>query len=378
MTAAGSPRESDPNARAAVVGGHRAVVRRGDLAWIGSHGLATDQVEDGARSVIDAMSAALEGAHLGLADLVRMGVYHDGGLDDAVVRRAVRAALPDRSRPVLTLLPVTEPAMPGATVVMDGAAAVGMRRVVGDGDFPAAVRVDGRIWIGGTRGTGDGIFAQTEDLIARLRSTLAGLGAELDDCVKMNISYVGDGTEVDWEPTAKLRGAAFREPAAAATGIPFPRLPGGAATQFELLAVAGSTATRRHGWPEGHWDWPIHLPWKHGCRAGDLVTVGGQVSLDGRGRPIDPGDLARQTDTALRNIERVLATVGADMADVVQVTAFFEGSPADLETILTRTRLAFGAEPPPIVPVPLPFLAYREMVVEIEVVAIARTGAASS
>ncbi len=51
------------------------------------------------------------------------------------------------------------------------------------------------------------------------------------------------------------------------------------------------------------------------------------------------------------------------------MTAFFEGSPTDLETILTQTRTAFGMHPPPIVPVPLPFLAYREMVVEIEVIA---------
>ena len=62
------------------------------------------------------------------------------------------------------------------------------------------------------------------------------------------------------------------------------------------------------------------------------------------------------------------------MTDVRQVTAFYEGSPADLETILARTRTAFGGDPPPIVPVPLPFLAYRDMVVEIEVIAAAGTG----
>jgi hypothetical protein len=58
------------------------------------------------------------------------------------------------------------------------------------------------------------------------------------------------------------------------------------------------------------------------------------------------------------------------MSDVVQVTAFYEGSPADLETVLAGTRTAFGRRPPPIVPVPLPHLAYRDMVVEIEVIAV--------
>jgi hypothetical protein len=41
-----------------------------------------------------------------------------------------------------------------------------------------------------------------------------------------------------------------------------------------LRQKCGAAGTRQHGWPDGHWDWPIHLPWKHGCRAGDLVTVG--------------------------------------------------------------------------------------------------------
>lgn len=308
---------------------------------------------------------------LRLDDLVRVGVYHDSSLDDTRVRAAVRTAIPERCQPVMNVLPVREPALPGAAVVLDAAAATGRRTVIGSPDAPHAVRVGDRIWVGGTRGEGDGIVSQTRSVIDRLRSVVAEAGAELDDCVKMNISYVGDGTEADWEPTARLRGSAFQEPAAAATGIPYPRLPGPALTQFEMLVVAGSKGTRRHGWPEGHWDWPIHLPWKHGCRAGDLVTVGGQVSLDGRGQPIDPDDLARQTRTALHNIERVLAAVDARMVDVMQVTVFYEGSPAVLETILVTTRAAFGPEPPVLVPVPLPFLAYDEMVVEIEVIAVA-------
>lgn len=364
----------DLRSAAEVVGrGHRAAARADELVWVGSHALATRDVRSGAQAAVAAIARALEEERSSVEDLVRVGVYYDQVLDDAEVRRAIRMALPDSARPVVNLLPVREPALPGASLVVDAAAASGPRATFGDGDFPRAVRVGDRIWVGGMRGTGAGVLAQTGDVIARLRSTAAEAGAALDDCVKMNISYVGEGTEADWEPTAKLRGAAFKEPAAAATGIPYPRLAGGAMTQFEMLSIAGSTGTRRHGWPERHWDWPIHLPWKHACRAGDLVTVGGQVSLRGRGEVVDPGDLGRQTATALQNIERALATVDARMSDVTQVTAFFEGSSIDLETILARTRTAFGERPPPIVPVPLPCLAYREMVVEIEVIALVRS-----
>jgi enamine deaminase RidA (YjgF/YER057c/UK114 family) len=270
------------------------------------------------------------------------------------------------------MLPVREPALPGAPVVIDGAAATGARRTHGDGPFAAAVEVDGRIWIGGTRAEGDGLRAQTRSVIDRLTAAVEAAGGVRDDCVKMNIAYLGTGTADDWKPTARLRGDAFAEPAAAATGIPFPRLPGGALTQMETLSVAGSVARRRHGWPDGHWDWPIHLPWKHACRIDDLVTVGGQVSLAGRGEVVDPGDLGRQTETAVRNIERALATVDARLAHVTQLTAFYEGSPADLATITARLAMAWDGPPPPLVPVPLPFLAYREMMVEIEAIAVVR------
>lgn len=353
--------------------GHRAAARANDLVWVGSHAVATPDLSHAAEGSVAAIGRALQAEGASIDDLVRLGVYYDVLLEDADVRGAIRRALPASSRPVVNLLPVRTPALPGAPLVLDAAAAGGPHAMIGAGDFPDAVRVGDRVWVGGTRGIGADILAQTRDVIARLTSTAAAARTALDDCVKMNISYVGDGTEGDWEPTAKLRGAAFKEPAAAATGIPYPRLPGGAATQFETLSVAGSAGTRRHGWPEGHWDWPIHLPWKHACRAGHVVTVGGQVSLHGKGEVLDPGDLGRQTETALGNIERALATVDARMSDVTQVTAFYEGSPADLETVLARTRTAFGDRPPPIVPVPLPFLAYRDMVVEIEVIAVAGT-----
>ena len=360
--------------KARVVGsGHRAIVRTGDLAWVGSHAAPTGDVRTGARSTIAAIGVALASEGLGLTDLVRLGVYHDSRVDPESARAAVRDALPADARPVVNVLGVREPGLPGAAFAIDAAAARGARSSVGDGSFPAAVRVGDRIWTAGVSGSGDGILEQTRAAITRLTALAERSGAARDDCVKMNIGYIGDGSEADWEPTAKVRGAAFREPAAAATGIPFPRLPDGALTVLETLSVAGSWGSRRHGWPEGHWDWPIHLPWKHACRAGDLVTVGGQVSLRGRGEVVDPGDLGAQTVTALGNIERCLATVDARMSDVVQITAFFEGSANDLETILAHTRAAFGTRPPPIVPVPLPFLAYREMVVEIEVIAVARS-----
>jgi enamine deaminase RidA (YjgF/YER057c/UK114 family) len=165
------------------------------------------------------------------------------------------------------------------------------------------------------------------------------------------------------------------EPAAAATGVPVPAFGHREAlTSIEVWAARGSSGPplqREHHWPEGHWDWPIHLPWKHGCRCGSLVTVGGQVSLRGSGEVVDPGDLAKQVSTSLANIGRVLGGLDASADDVVRATAFYERRrPADDELLAHALAEAFPSAAS--LTVPLPCLAYRDMVVEIEAVAVAQ------
>ena len=128
--------------------------------WVGSHALATRDVRAGAHAAVEAIARALEAEGSSIDDLVRIGVYSE-------------EQVPDPARPVVNLLPVREPGLPGAPVVVDAAAASGPRATFGDGDYPNAVRVGDRIWVGGTRGTGPDILEQTRDVIARLRSAAA-------------------------------------------------------------------------------------------------------------------------------------------------------------------------------------------------------------
>ncbi|HZM84636.1 MAG TPA: RidA family protein [Candidatus Limnocylindrales bacterium] len=51
---------------------------------------------------------------------------------------------------------------------------------------------------------------------------------------------------------------------------------------------------------------------------GALAFVSGQVALDDEGNLVGPGDLAEQTRQAMRNLEGVLAQLGATWADVVK------------------------------------------------------------
>ena len=87
---------------------------------------------------------------------------------------------------------------------------------------------------------------------------------------------------------------------------------------------------RRYSWPAGHWDWYQHLAFKHGVAAGDLVFVGGQVDKDSSGAPLRPHDLPAQTGVVIGHIDAVLRELGAGLADVTRLVAFYATFPQTL------------------------------------------------
>jgi enamine deaminase RidA (YjgF/YER057c/UK114 family) len=52
--------------------------------------------------------------------------------------------------------------------------------------------------------------------------------------------------------------------------------------------------------------------------SGPLAFISGQIALDEDGDVVGPGDLAAQTAQALRNLYRVIRSVGADWPDVIR------------------------------------------------------------
>ena len=65
-------------------------------------------------------------------------------------------------------------------------------------------------------------------------------------------------------------------------------------------------------------------------RAGNLILVGGQMSLDEQGRVVG-SDIATQTRNALEALKRVLADAGAEMQDVVKHNIYFQCDGDDAE-----------------------------------------------
>lgn len=125
---------------------------------------------------------------------------------------------------------------------------------------------------------------------------------------------------------------------------------------------------KQHAWPEGHWNWPVHVSHKHGVRCGQMIWVGGQADVTPEGIVNHPGDLARQVAGTVRYFERVLHEFDCDLTDLVKLLCFYvnDGSVDETEFLgMVAEALPAGARPA-ITAVPVPYLAYPGMAVEIE------------
>ncbi len=73
------------------------------------------------------------------------------------------------------------------------------------------------------------------------------------------------------------------------------------------------------GWPTGNY--PIHQAVVE--PDGRRVHLTGQVAWDPEGAVIGPGDAYRQTLAALDHIERILASMGGNLDDIVSLTTYY-------------------------------------------------------
>ncbi len=367
------------------VGGQVALDTKGTLRAPGNLLKQTEICMDEVERVLAAYGASLD-------DMVKLVVFYvDQGDDGRRMLAAIAKRFTGANRPVMTTVAMDALAFPGMRVEIEGyamrtpAGKAMARKVSGAAPWPNAVRCGEMIFTGGTRALdakgkarhpGDGV-AQSKIVMESLGEALGALGAGFDDAVKFNIYYLGKGgSKEEWRQTAVVRASYFNEPGPAATGIPVPRhYPAGVVTEMELMAMLGTDGARlprEHVWPKGHWDWPIHLPYKHGLKCGNRIFVGGQVSMDAKATILDPGDLVKQTRTSMANIAKVLAGFGASLDDVTKVNCFYVGGASEKTLMASaQTRFAFYQAPGPCsTGVPLPSLAYDTMVTEIEVVAM--------
>jgi 2-iminobutanoate/2-iminopropanoate deaminase len=104
-----------------------------------------------------------------------------------------------------------------------------------------------------------------------------------------------------------------------------------------------------------------------------LLFISGQVSLGPDGLLVGAGDAAAQAEQIFKNLQRIMEANGGTMADIVKITTF-------LTNINDRPRLAdvraryIGSPPPTSTLVAVSALASPEYLVEIEAVAVVKSG----
>ena len=101
------------------------------------------------------------------------------------------------------------------------------------------------------------------------------------------------------------------------------------------------------------------------------VYCAGQVSQDGEGNPLHPGDLLAQFHQALDNLEIVLGQADLALADVVRLNYYVTDVPAFLETApLVGERLKKAGCKPASTLLGVVRLAEPEWLIEIEATAV--------
>ena len=311
-------------------------------------------------------------------DLCLIRVFYRHDLNEAGLRRAIATALTGVAvQPVLTMVPVKVPCPAGSVVSLEAMAVLGSSTLVSGVDdlgFAAGLRRGRFVFTKAVRTSGPvGMVAESRGVMAQLSAILTDIGAGFADVVRMNRWYHAAGTKDEWEPSARAVAACYTEPGPIATAICLPApLPGGGVIQIELmgmLAEDGTELAKTHSWPAGHWNWPIHLPYKHGLACGGLAFVGGQVALDVKAEVLEPEDMERQIALSLDNVAKVLAGFGAK-SRLLHLGIYSEVPPGGFGGKgAAATALQAAGQSCPSVTVGFDHLSYPKMRVEIEAIA---------
>ena len=112
-------------------------------------------------------------------------------------------------------------------------------------------------------------------------------------------------------------------------------------------------------------EWERIVGYSRAVRVGQCVYVSGTVAVDEKGGLAGPGDAAAQTRQCLKNIESVLRSAGASLADVVR-TRIYVANIDDWEDIGRVHGEFFGKILPATTMIEVSRLIAPEILVEIE------------
>jgi enamine deaminase RidA (YjgF/YER057c/UK114 family) len=119
--------------------------------------------------------------------------------------------------------------------------------------------------------------------------------------------------------------------------------------------------------------WEPRVGYARAVRAGELIAVAGTTASDEEGNTVGAGDAYRQTRFILEKIDRALRALGGSTSDVIR-TRMYVTDITRWEEIGRAHREVFGEIMPAATMVEVRRLVSPEMLVEIEVDAVAGAG----
>jgi len=110
-------------------------------------------------------------------------------------------------------------------------------------------------------------------------------------------------------------------------------------------------------------------PYSQAIRANGLIFVSGQVAIDPANQQFIAGDVAAQTDRAIKNLAGILKAAGSSLQKVVRVTVFLKNMD-DFAAMNEVYGRHFSSAPPARSTVEVARLP-KDALVEIDVIALA-------
>lgn len=119
-------------------------------------------------------------------------------------------------------------------------------------------------------------------------------------------------------------------------------------------------------------EWVEKMGYKQAVQANGFIYVSGQVALDDELNLVGEDSMQEQTHQAISNIENILQGFGRDLSSIVKVTTFLANrKPGAYSDYIQAFKERFAGHTPASSAVVVQSLAQRDLLVEIEAVAIA-------
>lgn len=120
------------------------------------------------------------------------------------------------------------------------------------------------------------------------------------------------------------------------------------------------------------WAWTKKFNLSAGVKVGDTIYTSGLVAFDSDGNVVGE-DVYTQAKQTFKNIEELLASAGATMADVIKINTFLTDISQYGEFGRARTE-AFPAGVPASAAYATPALVMPKLLVEVEAIAVVGSG----